>query len=112
MFFVSVAAKGLSLAVNLLFATLAGRCISVAAKGLSHSASLLFATLAGSCISVAVKGFTQAKCWRESNRLGWEDLGGVRRTAWRAGPGTETGMQKAHIVRGARRNRADLTKLL
>jgi hypothetical protein len=33
-FFVSVAAKGLSLAVSLLFATLAGRSISVAAKGL------------------------------------------------------------------------------
>jgi len=33
-FFVSVASKGLSLAVSLLFATLAGRSISVAAKGL------------------------------------------------------------------------------
>jgi hypothetical protein len=33
-FFVSVASKGLRLAVSLLFATLAGRCISVAAKGL------------------------------------------------------------------------------
>ncbi len=84
--------------------------VSVASKGLSHSVSLLFATLAGRCISVAAKGFTQARCWREGNRLGWENLGGVRRTAWRAAPGTETGMQKAHIVRGARRNRADLTK--
>jgi len=34
MFFVSVASKGLSWAVSLLFATLAGRFISVAAKGL------------------------------------------------------------------------------
>jgi hypothetical protein len=33
-FFVSVASKGLSHAVSLLFATLAGRSISVAAKGL------------------------------------------------------------------------------
>jgi hypothetical protein len=33
-FFVSVASKGLSLAVSLLFATLAGRFISVAPKGL------------------------------------------------------------------------------
>ena len=34
MFFVSVASKGLSQAVSLLFATLAGRSISVASKGL------------------------------------------------------------------------------
>ena len=34
MFFVSVASKGLSCGVSLLFATLAGRSISVAAKGL------------------------------------------------------------------------------
>jgi hypothetical protein len=34
LFFVSVAAKGVSFAVSLLFATLAGRSISVAAKGL------------------------------------------------------------------------------
>ena len=33
-FFVSVASKGFSLAVSLLFATLAGRSINVAAKGL------------------------------------------------------------------------------
>ena len=33
-FFVSVASKGFSLLVSLLFATLAGRFISVAAKGL------------------------------------------------------------------------------
>jgi hypothetical protein len=34
LFFVSVASKGLSHTVSLLFATLAGRYISVAAKGL------------------------------------------------------------------------------
>jgi hypothetical protein len=34
MFFVSVASKGLSLGVSLLFATLAGSFISVAVKGL------------------------------------------------------------------------------
>jgi hypothetical protein len=33
MFFVSVASKGFSKTVSLLFATLAGRCISVAVKG-------------------------------------------------------------------------------
>ena len=35
--------------------------VSVASKGLSQTVSLLFATLAGRCISVAGKGFTQAK---------------------------------------------------
>jgi len=35
LFFVSVASKGLSQAVSLLFATLAGRYISVAGKGLT-----------------------------------------------------------------------------
>src|SRR5712692_12093153 len=35
LFFVSVASKGVSPAVSLLFATLAGRSISVAAKGLT-----------------------------------------------------------------------------
>jgi hypothetical protein len=33
-FFVSVVSKGVSLAISLLFATLAGRFISVAVKGL------------------------------------------------------------------------------
>src|SRR5260370_41528174 len=32
-------------------------CVSVASKGFSKSVSLLFATLAGRCISVAAKGF-------------------------------------------------------
>jgi hypothetical protein len=35
-FFVSVASKGFSQTVSLLFATLAGRSISVAAKGLKE----------------------------------------------------------------------------
>ena len=61
MFFVSVAAKGLSPAVSLLFATLAGKSISVAAKGVRGRAE-----------SEKVTG------------AGREDLEGVRRTAWRA----------------------------
>ena len=36
LFFVSVASKGLSFIVSLLFATVAGRFISVAAKGLKE----------------------------------------------------------------------------
>jgi hypothetical protein len=35
-FFVSVASKGLTLAISLLFAIFAGRSISVASKGLSE----------------------------------------------------------------------------
>jgi hypothetical protein len=56
--------------------------VSVASKGLSLPVSLLFATLAGRSISVAVKGVMGADRWRESKREGWEDFGGVRRTAW------------------------------
>src|SRR5947209_24811 len=41
--------------------------VSVAAKGLSPVVSLLFATLAGKSISVAAKGVRGAICWRESN---------------------------------------------
>jgi len=58
--------------------------VRVAAKGLSNCVSLLFATLAERSISVAAKGLMGADCWRESNCLGWEDFGGVRRTSWRA----------------------------
>ena len=75
--------------------------VSVASKGFSWTVSLLFATLAGRRTSVAAKGLAHAKCWRESNRLEWEDPGGVRKTAWRAS-----------MVRRARRNCADLTKPL
>ena len=57
--------------------------VSVASKGFSPAVSLLFATLAGRRISVAAKGLTGADCWRESNWEGWEDFGGVRRTTWR-----------------------------
>src|SRR5713226_10155893 len=74
---------------------------SVASKGLSPAVSLLFATLAGRSISVATKGPTGADCWREINWEGWEDFGGVRRTAWRG-----------CMVRRAPGNRADLTKPL
>ena len=41
--------------------------VSIASKGVSHSVSLLFATLAGGSIGVAVKGLTQANCGREGN---------------------------------------------
>jgi hypothetical protein len=51
--------------------------VSVASKGVRFSVSLLFATLARRSISVAAKGLTGADCWRKSNGLGWEDLGGV-----------------------------------
>ena len=41
--------------------------VSVASKGLSHSVSLLFATLARKAVSVAAKGLTRMPCWRESS---------------------------------------------
>jgi len=47
-------------------------------------------------VSVASKGLMKARCWRESNGLGWEDFGGVIRTAGRA-----------FMVRAARRKCAD-----
>ena len=56
--------------------------VSVESKGLSLAVSLLFATLARGHISVAPKGLTRSKCWRESNWEGWEDFGGIRRTTW------------------------------
>ena len=58
--------------------------VNVAAKGVSHAVSLLFATLGGKSISVAAKGLMEADCWRKGNWVGWEDFEGVRRTAWRA----------------------------
>ena len=75
--------------------------VSVACKGVSSAVSLLFATLAGRFISVAAKGLTGADCWQESNWVGFEDFEGVRRTTWRAGPGIATGMQMTHMVRRA-----------
>jgi len=75
--------------------------VSVASKGFSATVSLLFATFAGETISVASKGLTWTKCWREGNWVGWEDFEGVRRTAWRG-----------RMVHRARKNRANLTKLL
>src|SRR5713101_4683619 len=56
--------------------------VSVASKGFSSAVSLLFATLAMRSISVAAKGLMEAKCWRGNNSLRWKDFGGVRRTAW------------------------------
>ena len=57
-------------AVGCQFDTLPLFFVSVASKGLSKTVSLLFATLAGSCISVAAKGLMGAKCWRGSKDLG------------------------------------------
>ena len=57
--------------------------VSVASKGFRNRVNPLFATLAGRFISVAAKGLTGTKCWRESNCVGCEDFGGVRRTNWR-----------------------------
>ncbi len=92
--------------------------VSVASKGFSSAVSLLFATLAGESISVAAKGLMGAGCWRESNGLGCEDFGGVRRTAWaiealgkRAGMGGRA-PSSAKATAGRRKNLADLTKPL
>src|SRR6266478_1091388 len=57
--------------------------VSVAAKRLRDRVNPLFATPAKRSISVAAKGLMAAFCRRESNRMGWEDLEGVRMTARR-----------------------------
>ncbi len=75
--------------------------VSVASKGLSHAVSLLLATFTGEHISVASKGFTRTVYWRESNWEGWQDFGGVRRTAWRG-----------RMVRMAQKNRANLQAII
>ena len=60
-----------------------------------------------------------ADCLQESNGVGDDDSSrrgrakvqrfeGIRRTAWRAGPG-KAGMQKAHMAGRSGKNRADLT---
>jgi len=64
-------------------------------------------------------GVTQIRLVRSAWEWNWRrhnDTEGSRRTARGASPGTETGMQKAHMVRGApwavagrRRNRAEST---
>jgi hypothetical protein len=54
--------------------------VSVASKGLSYAVSLLFATLARRFISVAAKGFMGTNFLRESSGLRCEDFGGLRRT--------------------------------
>jgi len=56
--------------------------VSVAFKGFSPAVSLLSATLTRGFISVAAKGLTVVDCWRESNRVGWEDSEEARRTTW------------------------------
>ena len=55
--------------------------VSVESKGFRDCVSRLFAILAGRFVSVAAKGLTRAEYWRESNWVGREDFGGVRRTA-------------------------------
>jgi hypothetical protein len=57
--------------------------VSVAAKGFSDPVSLLFATLAASSISVAAKELTGTDGWQENICLGCEDFEGVRRTTRR-----------------------------
>src|SRR5258708_4667515 len=54
--------------------------VSVAVKGVSSAVSLLFATLAGKCISVASKGVRGAGCRRESDGGRYEEFEGIRRT--------------------------------
>jgi hypothetical protein len=51
--------------------------VSVASKGVSPAVSLLFATLAGESISVAAKGLTQANGWRERKFVRPNDFEGV-----------------------------------
>jgi len=58
--------------------------VSVAGKGLSPAVSLLFATLAGKSISVAAKGVRGRAEGEKVTGAGREDVGGVRRTVWRA----------------------------
>src|SRR6267142_4814085 len=93
--------------------------VSVASKGFSLALSLLFTTLAREFISVAAKGFARVGCWRESNWMWAEDLEGVRRTTWRASmvrraPSFPTGPESAiaRAAAGRRRNCADLTNSL
>jgi len=92
--------------------------VSVASKGLSPAVSLLFTTLAREFISVAAKELTGADCWRESNSVGWKDSEEVRRTTWRASmvrgaPSFPTGPKSAiaRAAAGRRRKGADLTNL-
>jgi hypothetical protein len=51
--------------------------VSVAANGVSPTVSPLFATLVGEFISVAVKGLAQANCGREGNFVRSSDFEGV-----------------------------------
>ena len=85
--------------------------VSVAAKGLSNSASLLFATLTREFVSVAAKGLTETFCLQEMNSAGREDLEGVRRTAWR-GRMVRRAPSFALATAGRQRSRADLRKPL
>jgi hypothetical protein len=48
--------------------------VNVASKGVSRAVSLLFATLAGESISVAAKGLMQANCRREGSFVRLNDI--------------------------------------
>src|SRR5712664_4137840 len=85
--------------------------VSVASKGLSPAVSLLFATLAGKSISVAGKGLTGVDFWRKSSCVGWKDSEEVRRTTWRASM-VRRAPSFARAAAGRRRNCADLTNPL
>src|SRR6266850_5564931 len=59
--------------------------VSVASKRLRFPVSSLFSTLTGEFTSVECKGLTGATCLQESNWVGPDDFGGVRRTTPREG---------------------------
>jgi len=72
--------------------------VSVAAKGLSHSVIFCLQPLAGRCISVAAKDLRKRGVGERVTD--WmEDPGGVRRPLG-GGPGTETGMQRRTLFAG------------
>src|SRR4029077_18268343 len=72
--------------------------VSVASKGFSPDVSLLFATLAGRSISVEAKGFRGADRWQESNARGWTDFEGARKTTWRSPMGGKARKNRASYI--------------
>ncbi len=78
LFFVSVASKGLSPAVSLLFATLAGRSISVAAKGLMGMGNVCTSERRGYPLPAPFLKRYESKGvrgWGSAKRLREKDLG-------------------------------------
>jgi hypothetical protein len=86
MFFVSVASKGFSRIVTLLFATLAGRSISVAVKGLTARAGDPERVGVGQCTVVSMEKNRRRKLER-SKPFGAEAKqgGGGSRQRWPKG---------------------------